>query len=318
MHQDFDGCANLYKYFVKQYNVDYMQLLGIAVISLDDVSGNKSDSFSPENHYYDSNKWYVLSKNDQDKVLNMHSSRNGGKNNSRSGRGGNNGKQKSNIAMLEKKVNNQNRLLSVCNTMAKSGLDNGESYEPEKEDGNRKKCVLTRQGSSKRSKKVWHATPQYIDFGELVNSYIIVASNCRAKIGRVEAATSSQNNEYTMEINNHADTTVLVSNCLPVHDFEISVDTSIWYARSGSVERTTISVAIAYEHPISRQVYMLMYHQVVHCKGLANIFMCTMQSRMKGVNINELTKFLAEDPDKKTYAIIVSDALKPNQPLIIP
>ena len=46
--------------------------------------------------------------------------------------------------------------------------------------------------------------------------------------------------------------------------------------------------------------------------------MCTTQSRMVGVSINELPKFLAEDPYKKAHAIIVNDPLKPNKPLIIP
>ena len=39
---------------------------------------------------------------------------------------------------------------------------------------------------------------------------------------------------------------------------------------------------------------------------------------MAWVNINELPKYLAENPDKKTHAIIFSDLLNPNQPLTIP
>ena len=45
--------------------------------------------------------------------------------------------------------------------------------------------------------------------------------------------------------------------------------------------------------------------------------MCPMQSRMAGVINNELPKFLAEDLDEKTHAIIVDDPLNPNEPLII-
>ena len=43
-----------------------------------------------------------------------------------------------------------------------------------------------------------------------------------------------------------------------------------------------------------------------------------MHSRNSGVRINGLPKFLSEDPDKKTYAIIVDDLMNPNEPLIIP
>ena len=63
---------------------------------------------------------------------------------------------------------------------------------------------------------------------------------------------------------------------------------------------------------------MLVYCQIIHCKRLSNNFMCTMHSRMEGVKINELPEFLSEYPDEKTHAIIFSDWLNPNQPLIIP
>ena len=43
-----------------------------------------------------------------------------------------------------------------------------------------------------------------------------------------------------------------------------------------------------------------------------------MQSRMTGARINELSIFLAKDRDEKTHAIIVSDPLNPNEPLITP
>ena len=46
--------------------------------------------------------------------------------------------------------------------------------------------------------------------------------------------------------------------------------------------------------------------------------MYPIQSRMTGVRINELPKFLAEDPDEKMHAIIVDDTLNPNEPLVIP
>ena len=59
-----------------------------------------------------------------------------------------------------------------------------------------------------------------------------------------------------MEIDNHADMKVLGSNCISVHDFDISVDIYGWDASSGSVECPTISGAIFYDHPISGKVYI--------------------------------------------------------------
>ena len=42
-----------------------------------------------------------------------------------------------------------------------------------------------------------------------------------------------------------------------------------------------------------------------------------MQIWMEGARINDLPKFLAEDPDENTRVIISNDPLNPNQPLII-
>ena len=39
---------------------------------------------------------------------------------------------------------------------------------------------------------------------------------------------------------------------------------------------------------------------------------------MSVVRINELPKFLAEDQDEKTHAIIVNDMLSPSEPLVVP
>ena len=45
--------------------------------------------------------------------------------------------------------------------------------------------------------------------------------------------------------------------------------------------------------------------------------MCPMQIRMAEVIMNELPKFLAEEADENTHAIIVDDPLNPNEPLVI-
>ena len=62
-------------------------------------------------------------------------------------------KWKSKIAMLEKKVTNQKRQMSVFNTTVKPGSDDENSDGSEKEDGNRKNSALTHQGKYKISKK---------------------------------------------------------------------------------------------------------------------------------------------------------------------
>ena len=137
------------------------------------------------------------------------------------------------------------------------------------------------------------------------------------KVVIVQLSTSLQSNESDMEIYNHADTTLLGSNCLPINYFGRSVDVSGWDTSAGIVEFPTISGAISYDHPTSRQFYMLVYYQDIHCPRLTSHLMCPIHSWMAGVIINEIPKFLAEDPYKKTHSIIVDDPLNPNEPLVI-
>ena len=114
--------------------------------------------------------------------------------------------------MLDKKVSNQKRQMTVFNTAAKPGLDGEESDGSCKEDGNRKHSALTHQGKPKHSKKAWHGTALYINYGELVDSCIELAEIFTIKLGRVESTTSSQSNDSKTEIDNRPDTTVLGSN----------------------------------------------------------------------------------------------------------
>ena len=117
LSQDFYRCVTLYKDFLKQSSVDDWYLLVIADSSPNNSSGGKGVSFVPEDRYYNYNEWYALSKSNKDKVLKLHSSRNGGNGHSNSGGhsklgvGGNNsqGKWKSKIAIIENKVKHQKR-----------------------------------------------------------------------------------------------------------------------------------------------------------------------------------------------------------------
>ena len=69
LHQYFDECMKLYKYFVKQSSVDDRHSLCIVASGSNNAIGNKSFMFPPEDCYYVSNEWYAISKNDKYKVL---------------------------------------------------------------------------------------------------------------------------------------------------------------------------------------------------------------------------------------------------------
>ena len=121
-----------------------------------------------------------------------------------------------------------------------------------------------------------------------------------------------------MEIDNHADTTVLGRECLPFHDYEQPVDMVGYNPSLGSQQCPIISGAVVYDHPVTGQVCILEYHQVIYHKALWNHLMCPMQSRVIGVKINKLLKFLAYKSDSETHTVIIDDPLDPQEPLIIP
>ena len=68
--------------------------------------------------------------------------------------------------------------------------------------------------------------PQFINCGYSFDSRTKLATISNIKVGRVISAKFSNSNESTIDIDNHADKTVLGLNCLPIHDFEISIDVS--------------------------------------------------------------------------------------------
>ena len=86
------------------------------------------------------------------------------------------------------------------------------------------------------------------------------------KIGQIVSAISPQINSIsTMEI-------VLGRNWLPIQNYNRPVDVSgCWDESQGSVECPTILGAVAYDHPVSGKTYILIYHQVIHCKHLLHI-----------------------------------------------
>ena len=121
-----------------------------------------------------------------------------------------------------------------------------------------------------------------------------------------------------MEIDNHADTTVLGDKCLVIHDFNRPVDVNGYDPTSGSQECATITGATAYNQPVTRYTYMLVWNQAMHFNNLTNHLLCPMRSIIQGVKINELPNFLFTDPDYETHAILDKDALDSDENLIIP
>ena len=121
-----------------------------------------------------------------------------------------------------------------------------------------------------------------------------------------------------MELDTHADNTVLGDCCLLIHDTGRKVDVSGFSTALGSIELLIVSGAVAYDHPITGKVYILVFHQAIYCRQMDNHLICQMQCRVNGIVINDTPKMCVPNPDDSTHSIEVTDPLDQDATLHIP
>ncbi len=91
---------------------------------------------------------------------------------------------------------------------------------------------------------------------------------------QVQAATSSQIQESRMEA------------ALIIHDYGRPVRVSGYDPKDGTKQYRTVSAALAYEHPQTGQVYMLVIHQAIEVPHLDNHLLCLKESKQNlGITI---------------------------------
>ena len=102
---------------------------------------------------------------------------------------------------------------------------------------------------------------------------MLVAVVWSFKIRQIVALTSLHNHETRMELDTHADTTVLGRNCLLIQDFDKTVSVTGWYALAGATKCRTVSGVVAYDHPVTGQAYMLVFHQAIYLESMDNHYL---------------------------------------------
>jgi hypothetical protein len=105
--------------------------------------------------------------------------------------------------------------------------------------------------------------------------------------------------ESSSELDTHADNTVLGDCCLLIHDTGRKVDVSGFSTALGSIELPIVSGAVAYDHPITGKVYILVFHQAIYCRQMNNHLICPMQCRLNGVVINDTQKNVRPQPGRQ-------------------
>jgi hypothetical protein len=124
--------------------------------------------------------------------------------------------------------------------------------------------------------------------------------------------------EAMMDLDTHADNTVLGGSCLLIHDTGRKVDVSGFSMALGSMELPIVSSAVVYDHPTTGKVHILVFHQTIYCCQMDNHLICPMQCRVNGVVINDTPKMCILNPDNSTHSIKVTDPLDLDTILHIP
>ena len=100
--------------------------------------------------------------------------------------------------------------------------------------------------------------------------------------------TDTDHTLATAQLDSHADTCCFGPNAKIVHYTGMSVNVNAFVSTVGSVKNVPIvTVAVAYDCPITFVTYILFFHQVLHFKDLNDHLLCPAQLRYNGITVND-------------------------------
>ena len=126
---------------------------------------------------------------------------------------------------------------------------------------------------------------------------------------RVGAVDTSDEGESRTELDSHADTCVVGRSAMVVQDYGRPVDVKGYDSSQGVVHKSckTISAALAYDCPDTGEVLILLVNQAIYIPSLTHNLLCPMQLWMNDVQVSDQPKFLTDNPDNKTHALVLRD-----------
>ncbi len=119
----------------------------------------------------------------------------------------------------------------------------------------------------------------------------------------------SSNNplEKCLELDSHADTTVLGAGALIIQNYDRPVEVVGYDPQQGLQTFEMVSGILAFNHPWDMQVYHLVFHQAIHMPQLDHHLLCPMQCRVNDMTVNNVPKFLTRFPTDNTHALIMQN-----------
>ncbi len=102
----------------------------------------------------------------------------------------------------------------------------------------------------------------------------------------------SSNNplETSLELDSHADTTVLGAGALIIQSYVRPVDVVGYDPQQGLQTFEMVSNILAFDHLKDGKVYHLVFHQVIHMPQLDRHLVCPMQCHINDVTVNNTPK----------------------------
>ena len=115
--------------------------------------------------------------------------------------------------------------------------------------------------------------------------------------------------EKRTELDSHADISVVGRDtALLIHDYKTPVRVQGYNGDVGERSNCRIvSAVVAYDHPASGDVYMLVIHQAILIPNMPHNLLCPMQLRDHGLTMNDEPKYMALNPTEEHYAITFHD-----------
>jgi hypothetical protein len=119
----------------------------------------------------------------------------------------------------------------------------------------------------------------------------------------------SSNNalETSLELDSHADTTVLGAGTLIIQSYDRPVEIVGYDPQQGLQTFETVSGILEFDHPQDGQVYHLVFHQAIHMPQLDHHLLCPMQCRVNDVTINNVQKNLTHFLSDNMHTLVVQN-----------
>ncbi len=108
-----------------------------------------------------------------------------------------------------------------------------------------------------------------------------------------------------VELDLHADTTIVSPNVLVVHDHECYVDVCGYDSKSRHKNTANVNAAIPSNNPQTGDTLVLLINQAILILSVKNIFLSPMLSHLNSVSVNVMPKFLLKNPMVNDYTVII-------------